>query len=40
MDFADTLHIRAAEARWSLATFDARLVRAAKGKAVAQVRSP
>jgi len=40
MDFADALHLCAAEAGWSFATFDARLVKSARGKAVATVRSP
>lgn len=40
MDFADALHLCAAEPGWSFATFDARLAKAAKGKAVAPVRLP
>jgi predicted nucleic acid-binding protein len=40
MDFADALHLCAAEAGWSFATFDMRLAKAERGNASARVRVP
>ncbi|SEB08408.1 type II toxin-antitoxin system VapC family toxin [Rubrimonas cliftonensis] len=40
MDFPDALHLCAANPGWSFATFDLRLIKAAKGRGLAPTRAP